>query len=316
MRRTFGPTIDSILSLEIVLPPNHHRRSIKVTASEEKNPNLFWALLGGGFSHFGIVTSITMKIHPVNSILLYKMEIPWEKAEQGLYLWQYLSTNAPSFYTEEILLASQNSFGKKEPTFTGDGVFVLPPNMSHEEAEKQVSQHLRSLLKLGATVKMSIQDFRETIYIFSSARRYSLYNLYRAYFLPNLLNKEKIADVIKYVEKGKFTGNTAIEFEALGGMMASRSNDATAFYPRNYKLFTVATSSWSSSADSNQNTEWVDGYLSLYPNPEIVHYRGFLQTGLKDAGYCHYNKNVKRLRRIKKQYDPFNCMSDEDDLLN
>ncbi|KAL2020618.1 hypothetical protein VTK56DRAFT_8108 [Thermocarpiscus australiensis] len=55
----YGLGSDQILSVDLVLPNGRF-----VTASETENPDLFWAVRGGGGATFGVVTSITVKVYP------------------------------------------------------------------------------------------------------------------------------------------------------------------------------------------------------------------------------------------------------------
>ncbi|KAI1149922.1 FAD-binding domain-containing protein [Nemania diffusa] len=58
----YGMTMDNILSYDVVLG-----NGTQVTANATSNPDLFWALKGGG-SNFGIVTKFVMKALPIDSI--------------------------------------------------------------------------------------------------------------------------------------------------------------------------------------------------------------------------------------------------------
>ena len=55
----WGMAADQVLSLEIVTATGHF-----LTASSTTNPDLFWAVCGGGASTFGVVTSMTVKAYP------------------------------------------------------------------------------------------------------------------------------------------------------------------------------------------------------------------------------------------------------------
>ncbi|KAF2670714.1 FAD-binding domain-containing protein [Microthyrium microscopicum] len=72
-----GWAVDSVLEFEVVV-----YGKIK-TASSTENPDLFWALKGGG-SNFGIVTAIAMATHPLGDLYVYGQSCPQESVPQGL----------------------------------------------------------------------------------------------------------------------------------------------------------------------------------------------------------------------------------------
>ena len=63
LTRKCGLSIDNLLSADVVLANGKF-----VKANADENPDLFWALRGGG-GNFGVVTSFTFKLHPIDTRL-------------------------------------------------------------------------------------------------------------------------------------------------------------------------------------------------------------------------------------------------------
>ncbi len=79
LTRKFGLTIDNLLEADVVLADGSF-----VTASPKDNPDLFWALRGGG-GNFGVVTSFLFQAHAVS--MVFAGPIFWD-AKYGKQIMQ------------------------------------------------------------------------------------------------------------------------------------------------------------------------------------------------------------------------------------
>ncbi|HTQ21968.1 FAD-binding oxidoreductase, partial [Mycobacterium sp.] len=87
--RHAGLTCDALQSATVVLPSGD-----VVTASANDNPDLFWALRGGGGGNFGVTTSMTFATFATADRDLLRIEFPPASSVQVLTGWQSWLTAA------------------------------------------------------------------------------------------------------------------------------------------------------------------------------------------------------------------------------
>lgn len=89
LTRKFGLTIDNLVGVDIVLADGSF-----VTANATENPDLFWAVRGGG-GNFGVVTSFEYQLHPISTVYGGPMLWPMERAPELLEIWRDFILEAP-----------------------------------------------------------------------------------------------------------------------------------------------------------------------------------------------------------------------------
>ena len=89
LTRKYGLTIDNLLEADLVLANGE-----QVRASADENPDLFWAIRGGG-GNFGVVTSFLFRLHEVGSFVGGPTFWPVEAAVEVLSAYREFLPAAP-----------------------------------------------------------------------------------------------------------------------------------------------------------------------------------------------------------------------------
>jgi FAD/FMN-containing dehydrogenase len=89
LTRSCGLSIDNLVSADVVLADGSF-----VTADAGREPDLFWALRGGG-GNFGIVTEFTFRLHPVSSVMAGPTLFPIERTAEVLRWYREFLPSAP-----------------------------------------------------------------------------------------------------------------------------------------------------------------------------------------------------------------------------
>ena len=82
LTRAYGLTCDSVTAMQVVLADG-----TVVTASADEEPDLFWALRGGGGGHLGVVTSFTFRTFAAPTITRAYVAWPFSAADQVVPSW-------------------------------------------------------------------------------------------------------------------------------------------------------------------------------------------------------------------------------------
>ena len=89
LTRKCGLAIDNLLEAELVLASGE-----RVRASADENPDLYWAIRGGG-GNFGVVTSFLFRLHEVDTVVAGPTFWPVEQGAEVLSAYRDFLPNAP-----------------------------------------------------------------------------------------------------------------------------------------------------------------------------------------------------------------------------
>jgi FAD/FMN-containing dehydrogenase len=134
--RKHGLACNSVRAIEIVTADGAQRR-----VDAEHEPDLFWALRGGG-GNFGVVTALEFDLIPASRVYAGCLFFPFEQAADVLHTWRDLTYFAPEELTSAVRLLQipplpdipeplrGKSFAMVEAAFLGSeaaGVEILRP---------------------------------------------------------------------------------------------------------------------------------------------------------------------------------------------
>ena len=111
--RKYGLSANSVLAIEVVTPDGRLRR-----ADEDHDPELFWALRGGGGS-FGVVTALEIRLYPIDEVYAGMLFFPIERAHEVLHTWREWTTTLPDEVTSVGRLLQFPPIPDLPPAFSG-----------------------------------------------------------------------------------------------------------------------------------------------------------------------------------------------------
>ncbi|HKX24113.1 MAG TPA: FAD-binding oxidoreductase [Candidatus Saccharimonadales bacterium] len=290
MVREFGLAIDSVVAFDVV---DADGKTLRATADE--NPDLFWALRGGG-GNFGVVTAIEFRAHQSDGIFGGTITYGVDKREEVLTNWaEYMRTATPELNSTFMLAPG---FGPGQ----SPSVMVLVCYAGSDETKAQAA--IQPLRELGDTptsddvkAKPYYEMLEEAMPVGDMVIR-----------VRNGFVKSLNDDVIKTIAENFGTpGKPFLQIRAVGGAMNDVPADATAFAHRDAEAFMLMpTFGPAGSTDEAVNQ---DADKLWAPLKRFVHgaYVNFLTDTHKESiNQVYPPQTLARLRKVKAEYDPAN----------
>lgn len=297
--RGLGLTCDNLLSADVVTADGRF-----LTASEEENQDLFWALRGGG-GNFGVVTSFEYRLSPVNNVYAGPLFYELEHAATVLRFYREFIKDAP----EQLGLFPGFHIAPPLPFIPedrhGDTFIALIPCWTGppEEADR-VLQPLRDLAPRVAE-GVGLMPYPVLNSAFDALLPPGLQQYWKASFVTELTDEA----IAAHVEHGPRvpTVNSTMHLYSINGACHRVAPDGTAFSYRDATFATVIAGAWPDPADTEANIGWVRGYYeATAPHSEEGGYIGFMASDDQGRIKANYRGNYERLAEIKRTYDPDN----------
>lgn len=291
----YGLACDNLLSVDVVTLDGVLR-----TASAEENTDLFWALRGGS-GNFGIVTSFSYRLHPVSTVLAGLIVYPIEQARDLLHFYAEFSHAAPD---ELTTAAAFLPFADGTPSIAIDVCYC-----GDLQAGECVLAPLR---RFGAPADDSIeampyvarQSLLDGVFPVGIGRQH----YWKSNFLPSPLGADAI-DVLIGRAALRPSPHTVVVLQQMHGAAARVSPSDTAFPHRRDQFDMLLLAQWERGGDADPNIRWTrETWETMRAFTQGV-YVNNLGEESEDVVRDAYGANYERLVTLKKQYDPTNFLS-------
>ena len=303
LTRRFGWTVDNLEEVEIVTADGEVRR-----AAADEHPDLFWAVRGGG-GNFGVVTRFTFRLHAVGPEVTGGL-IAWDagQAETVLSGLREAAAVAP----RELTLGATLRLAPPSPLIPerwhGRPTIVLFACHTGEPAAGAAA--LAPLRRLGRPVADALGPIRyaDQQSLFDATQPKGMNNAWRSEFLPDL--SDGALRALGDHGDGMAAPLSQLALMHLGGALADRPEDATAFGNRDAGWFFAAAACWPPERpDLAADRAWADrAWAAIRPHStggNYVNVQGADDDEARLRG-AYRGGALERLARVKAAYDPGN----------
>jgi hypothetical protein len=299
LTRGYGLTIDNLLSAEMVLADGE-----QVTASEDENSDLFWAIRGGG-GNFGVVTTFVFQAHPVSTIV-----------------------GGPTFWaieeTEDVLKAYRDFLPAAPRQLTGFFAFhFVPPAPPFPEelhlrkicgivwcydgTEEDAAKEMAPMLEVGTPLMHGVQAMPLPALNSAFDGLYSPGDQW--YWRADLLNEIPDEAVERNIEWGNKMPSiqSGSHMYPIDGAAHDVGKDDTAWNFRDAMWSQVIVGVDPDPANAGAIRQWcVDYWEATHPYSMGGAYVNFIMDEGQERVQATYRGNYARLAQIKATYDPEN----------
>ncbi|WP_410650198.1 FAD-binding oxidoreductase [Amycolatopsis sp. cmx-4-54] len=274
LARKYGLTCDHLVSARVVTADGKLRM-----ASADSEPELFWALRGGGGGNFGVVTSFTFRTDPAPSaVSVFSLRFPAGSADDVLAEWQRWLPEAPPELWANVVLSGGSPVGARiSGCYVGDSASLA-----------------RLLDQVGGTRTVKQLDYLGAMKHFSGSES-------RQSFVASSRILGEPADPAKLTSILKGRRGMDLLVDGLGGAVADIAPDATAFWHRK----ALGSVQIYSQADARNRSTATDSVAEVVTGLGLGGgYVNYIDPALPDWMTAYYGGNATRLKQVAKTYDP------------
>ncbi|RWE76829.1 FAD-binding oxidoreductase [Mesorhizobium sp.] len=301
LTRRYGLTIDNLVEADLVLADGK-----VVTASKAENPDLFWALRGGG-GNFGVVTSFLFQAHPVN--LIFGGPVFWEAKDAMAVMQTYRDylPEAPEDLGAFVGLKTVPSTDPFPREYWGKRACAIIScyNGTEEDGRKAMAPLLDNLPP-PIFNWMGVMPFPALQAMFDPLLPKGLQWYWKGDFVRSLPD-EAIATHIAQAAAAP-SELSLMHLYPIDGAVRRVGKNETAWNARDATWSMVIAAIDPDPAKAADLTKWAKNYwATIHPHNGEGGYVNFMMEDEGEARVqASYGANYERLSQVKRIYDPFN----------
>lgn len=300
LTRKHGMTVDNLVSADVVTAEGE-----ALSASADKNADLFWAIRGGG-GNFGAVTQYGYALHAEGpEILAGLMVFPFDQAKQVLEQYREFVTSIPEELNVWIVLRQAPPLPFLPESVHGKEVIVAAIFYAGDlDKAEQLIAPIRSFGDSHGE-HVGRQPYVDWQQAFDPLLTPGARNYWKSHNFTGL-SDEALGTVLEY------TGNLpSPQCEIFIGLLAGAPNrvspDAMAYGHRDAKFVINVHSRWNEARQDDSCIGWArDFFKASAPYASSGAYVNFMTADEADRVAAAYGENYARLKELKKKFDPDN----------
>jgi FAD/FMN-containing dehydrogenase len=296
--RKHGLTIDNLLAAEVVTADGQ-----QVFADAETNPDLFWAIRGGG-GNFGVATRFQFLLREVDTVVGGMLILPATPAVIASFVAEAESAPEELSAIANIMVAPPMPFLPSE----AHGKLVIMALMCHAgdvDAGERAFAPFRALAEPLADMVRPM-SYPEIYRLFGDEEGPSPeQEVARSLFVDGV-DATTAEAIVDHLQRSTAPMSVA-QLRILGGAMARVPADATAFAHRDRRVMVALGAVYERAEETPQHEAWVTEFAAALDDGKPGVYVNFVgDEGEDRVREAYPGRTWERLAEIKARYDPTN----------
>ena len=300
LSRKYGLTVDALRAADVVTADGN-----LVRASESENPDLFWALRGGG-GNFGVVTRFEYELYPVGPEVLSGLIVfPHSEALSILKKYRELIPTLSDDTCVWAVLRQAPPLPFLPESVHGTDVLVLAA--CHIGSDDEGESVLNKLRGFGTPLgeHFGKNPFKNWQQAFDPLLTPGSRNYWKSHNFAKL--EDSALDAVVDFAGNLPSGQCEIFFAALGSAINRVGADATAYSHRSANYVLNVHTRWDDASEDDKCVSWArEFFKDTEPFAMGGVYINFMADDEENRVSAGFGDNYDKLAKIKAKYDPKN----------